>query len=63
MERYLPFLVIAILYAIVNPIVRKVTGINQLIQPPGWCWWFYDSPAFLTGVAAGYFLLKNGFLR
>jgi hypothetical protein len=60
LERFFPFIVIAVFYVIANPIVRRMTGIDMLY---GWRFWIYDSPAYLTGIAMGYFLLKNGFLH
>ncbi len=53
MHKLIVLVIIVVFYVVLNIISRCLTGIN----PTGWRLYVYDTPALLTGVLAGYFLL------
>jgi hypothetical protein len=53
MHNYGLFLIGVVVYAVGNPIVKAITG----IRPKGLAFWFYDAPAFISGVLFGIWLM------
>jgi len=44
-----------VIYGGGNPLMKMATG----IRPKGWAFWFYDAPAFVSGILLGAWLILN----